>query len=125
MFEENPLGDDGLVRLEYERYEKARIEKKLKDLILFKGYNSSNKLKDLDKLLIEYKKNEEMPKFRFDNETRNNKDTFDKYEKNSRDSLGGSSQSNQNNNLSSMNMFITHKEYILDTYSNVTLSASK
>ena len=125
MFAENPLGDDGLVRLEYERYEKARIEKKLKDLILFKGYNSSNKLKDLDKLLLEYKKNEDMPKFRFDNETRNNKDTFDRYEKTSRYSLGGSSQINQMNNLSNMNMFITHKEYILDTYSNGTLSASK
>jgi hypothetical protein len=121
IFQENPLSDDGGFRVINERYEKARIEKKLKDLINFKGYNSSNKLKDLDKLLIEFKKNEELPKLRFDIETRNNKDTFDKFERVSRDSFGSGFSKNLNS-FGNMNMYISNKEYILETYETGTAS---
>jgi len=72
------------VRQGVERYEKARIEKKLKEFIMAKGLNGLNKIKNVDDLLHEFKKMEMNPKFNFENEKIKSKDTFDKFNKQAR-----------------------------------------
>ncbi len=91
-----------------ERYEKARIEKKLRDLITFKGYNSMNKIKNLDDLLQEYKNHEELPQFKFENEPLNNRETFEKFQRQS-------GEFNFNSLGSKNSMYILQKDYIVDS----------
>jgi hypothetical protein len=72
---------DNLVKLGAERYEKARIEKKLKQLVQLKGYNSLSKVKNYEDLLNELKTDDQLPQFRFENEADSNKESFDKYQR--------------------------------------------
>ncbi len=71
--------------------------------------------------MIEFKKNEELPKMRFELETRNNKDTFEKFDRVSRESFGSGFSKNLNS-IGNMNMYISNKDYILETYETGTAS---
>jgi hypothetical protein len=81
MFSSNPLHEDELVQNEVDRYEKARIEKKLKDFILKKGVNSLNRVKTSEELLQEFQRDAGLESFKFNNEVASNKDSFDKFMK--------------------------------------------
>jgi len=70
------MKDDALIRETYERYEKSRIDKKLKDILTKTGTNI-NTIKNIESCLDEEKKDEIRPRFRFDNESHNNKNTLD------------------------------------------------
>jgi hypothetical protein len=63
-----------------ERYEKARIEKKLKQLILTKGFNSLMHIKNINDLLTEFKRDEDLPGFRFENEDKGTMNNFNKFD---------------------------------------------
>lgn len=147
IFVKNPLVEDNLVKKEAERYEKARIEKKLKNLILHKGVNSLNKINNIDDLLRECKHDEDLNQFKFENEIRRNKESFGKFSKydivskrlrnknnkssNLRDLANKSSQqslqssknkikanNNINNMLFSLNIQVNDKLEVLTFYSN-------
>ena len=79
MFNQNTLKNDLIVNTIAERYEKARIEKILKDFILKKGFNSLNKIKNVEDLLDEYRNDAMLVNFRFDNELNTGKDTIQKF----------------------------------------------
>lgn len=98
------MENDSLVKTELERYEKARIEKKLKELIISRGINSLNKIKNIDDLLHGYKLNEDLPQFRFDNEMGKNKDSFDRFSKFAGKTGKKSTFSNKDNYISEEEM---------------------
>jgi hypothetical protein len=66
------LHDEG-VRKETDRYEKARIEKKIKELVMKKGINNLKHAKDLEQML----KDDELPAWNFNLEQRSNRDTIE------------------------------------------------
>lgn len=80
IFNLNPIKDDNLVSNEIERYEKARIDRKVKGYLLSQGYHSLNKLKTSEELIKDMTRNEIRRDFKFQNEKKTNKDTFDKYD---------------------------------------------
>jgi len=53
VFEVNPLLHDELVKKEVERFERARVEKKLQEIQKKKGINNLKQYKNLDVLLKE------------------------------------------------------------------------
>lgn len=64
------------MKINYERYEKSRIDKKLKEILTKTGSNI-NTIKSVESCLDEEKKDEKRPRFRFDNEHHTHKNTLD------------------------------------------------
>ncbi len=79
IFSENPLKNDSLMRQGQERYEKARIEKKLKELIKEKGYNCLKKINNFEDLVNEMNSDEIVTGFKFENENYGYKNNFKKF----------------------------------------------
>ncbi len=63
------------MRENYERYEKSRIDRKLKEILTKTGTNI-NTIKNIETCLNHEKIDEKRPRFRFDNESLNIKDTL-------------------------------------------------
>ena len=89
IFQENPLVHDKNVKKEVERFEQARLERKIVELQKKKGINNLKQLKNLEDLL----KGEENKAWGFDVEKKTFKDTFNNFNKDR------SSLNNNNNNL--------------------------
>ena len=64
------------MRNKYDRYEKSRIDTKLKEILTKTGSNI-NTIKNIESCLDEEKNDEKRPRFRFDNEHHNHKNTLD------------------------------------------------
>lgn len=73
----NPLEHDELNKKEADRYEQARILKKIAEIQKKKGLMNLKQYNNFNSLL----KEEELPPWRFEIEKKNNKDTFDNYKK--------------------------------------------
>lgn len=71
--------NDPLVHIEMDRKERSRVEKKLKNLLYKRGYNNLNKINNIEDMIREENIEEELPQFKFDNEKKSNKETFNKY----------------------------------------------
>ena len=81
MFNYNPIKDDKNVNERIEQYEKARIDKKLNNYLLKQGTHSISHLKTFDEVVNDIARTEPPTNFRFDNEYRGYKNTFDKFNK--------------------------------------------
>jgi hypothetical protein len=68
----NPLIHDENVKKEVERFERARLERKIADIQKKKGISNLKQLKNLDVLL----KDEELPSWNFNIEKKTYKDTI-------------------------------------------------
>ena len=66
LFENNPIKDPNSLKY-YERLEKSRIDKKLKEILIKTGTNI-NTIKNIEDILDNEKKNENKPNFKFNNE---------------------------------------------------------
>ena len=82
MFNYNPIKDDKNVNEKIEQYEKARIDKKLNEYLLKQGIHSISHLKSFDEVVNDIAKQEPYLYFRFDNEYKGYKNTFEKFNKN-------------------------------------------
>jgi hypothetical protein len=76
IFSNSTFRNDPILRNNYERYEKSRIDKKLNEILTKTGSNI-NTIKNIESCLDVEKKDEIRPRFRFDNEQLNNKNTLD------------------------------------------------
>ena len=81
MFNYNPIKDDKNVNERIEQYEKARIDKKLNNYLLKQGTHSISHLKTFDEVVNDIARTEPPTNFRFDNEYRGYKNTFEKFNK--------------------------------------------
>jgi hypothetical protein len=77
VFEVNPLQHDELFRKEVERFEQARILKKIAEIQKKKGIMNLKQYKNFHSLL----KDEDLPGMKFGIEKKVNKDTFENYDK--------------------------------------------
>ena len=76
IFSKSPVRNDTSLGINYDRYEKSRIDKKLKEILTKTGSNI-NTIRNIESCLDEEKKDEQRPRFIFDNEHHNNKNTLD------------------------------------------------
>lgn len=74
IFEVNPLQNDNLVKKGIDRYERARIEKKIVEVQTTKGISTLKDLKNIEALI----KEENNPSFKFNVEVMFNKNTIEK-----------------------------------------------
>jgi hypothetical protein len=77
VFEVNPLAHDKYIEKEYNRFEKARVEKKLTEIQKKKGVTNLKILKNLDALLLD----DALPNMNFQIEKRFNKETIENQNK--------------------------------------------
>jgi len=73
LFDVNPLIHDELIKKEVERFERARVEKKIQELQKKKGINNLKMFKNLDVLL----KEEDLPNWNFSIERKCHKESID------------------------------------------------
>lgn len=66
LFDKNPIKDPNSLK-HYERLEKSRIDKKLKEILIKTGTNI-NTIKNIEDIIDNEKKNENKPNFKFNNE---------------------------------------------------------
>jgi hypothetical protein len=92
VFEVNPLQHDEMVKKEAERFEHARILKKITDIQKKKGVTNLKRCNDFNSLL----KEEELPEMVFNLEKKSNKETFDNFDKKEKGIKGNISRSDFN-----------------------------
>ena len=102
MFDVNPLLHDKMVQKEVERFERARIEKKIAEIQKKKGITNLKQFKNLDALL---KEEEELPQWNFGLEKKTYKDTLDMHSKTDFNKKGNHNISRRGNKTNYLFLF--------------------